>query len=85
MHKKIDDIKAERLWFEGKTDYEIAEIFGITPESFGKWRKNHNLPSNKNLFQWQTCLSQNEQEKIPQRYRREKHHENNTAIRQYRD
>ncbi len=44
--------KAERLWFAGLMDSQIAKEIGCHASNVYKWRKKNHLPSNKGLFDW---------------------------------
>ncbi len=44
--------KAEKLWFNGLMDSQIADELGCSASSIYKWRKKNHLPSNKDLFDW---------------------------------
>lgn len=43
--KKYDDARAFELWQEGKTDAEIASVFGVSRTIIQRWRDVLELPS----------------------------------------
>ena len=49
--KKYDDEAAFRLWQQGRTDSEIAAVFGVSRTIIQRWRDALELPSTT-LFPW---------------------------------
>lgn len=45
----IDDVKARGLYDAGKSDSEIAAVFGLGSNSIWSWRKKNNLPANNQI------------------------------------
>ena len=43
--KKYNDLTAFLLWQEGKTDAEIASVFGVSRTIIQRWRDTMELPS----------------------------------------
>lgn len=44
---KSENQERMRLYEEGKTDAELAQIIGIDPSTVSQWRRRRNLPPNK--------------------------------------
>lgn len=49
--KKYDDEEAFRLWQQGRTDREIAAVFGVSRTIIQRWRDTLELPSTVN-YPW---------------------------------
>lgn len=49
--KKYDDLEAFRLWQQGRTDREIAAVFGVSRTIIQRWRDTLELPSTVS-FPW---------------------------------
>ena len=43
----FDEARAMELYNEGLCDLDIAEMLGVSVQTFSIWRRNHNLPSNR--------------------------------------
>jgi len=50
--KHFDTVMAEKLWFDGLIDREIAEKMGCAKCTVWNWRDKNGLPSNRNIFKW---------------------------------
>lgn len=48
----IDYAEVERLYNEGKTDVEIAEILDCSPSTIKSWRKDNDCAPNDELSEW---------------------------------
>ena len=49
VRKKVpfDEARAMELYNEGLCDLDIAEMLGVSVQTFSIWRRNQNLPSNR--------------------------------------
>ena len=44
VRQKIDNNECSRLYHEGKTDREIADVLGVSPNRISNWRRCRHLP-----------------------------------------